>query len=142
MKEMGVGQVAGKGVGSFFLVGGLIATGTAISGCMIRDARKAYGFREVIEGDVDRDSPLVLVDDILASGRTLVSAATALRAEGYRPIAAITIFRFGWLPGLARVAAHGLRVTSLATLHYRRPKRSLPSTPGVSWEDTRRFAAT
>jgi orotate phosphoribosyltransferase len=141
LEAANVHQVVGAGVAAGLIVGGLVANGRDLRGGIVRDRRKAYGFREQIEGALSRDQPVAIVDDILASGTTMVRVADALEAEGYRIFAAFPIFEFGWRDGRATLQARGVETRPLARLNYNRvsaaPVRTIwevvPS-PQVVWE--------
>jgi orotate phosphoribosyltransferase len=85
LQEHNVRQIVGKGYGALILVGGIIASGTEIQGAMIRADVKKYGFRQALEGGLDKDAPVFIVDDVLSSGRTVVAVAESLLSEGYHP---------------------------------------------------------
>ena len=75
-------QVAGFGYGSFPIVCSVLgAEGKedepGFRGGFIRERRKAYGRRRLVEGPLDRSAPVVLVDDILNSGRSAASTCVA-----------------------------------------------------------------
>jgi orotate phosphoribosyltransferase len=115
-----VNQIAGAGYGAFLLIGGVLISGAGINGGLIRESRKPYGFRRIVEGGLNAERPVFIVDDILSSGRSALRAAILLRDEGFRPVGVLTVFRYGWKKGLERLQDAHLVVESLATLHHRR----------------------
>lgn len=141
LEAANVHQVVGAGAAAGLLVGGLVASGRDFRGGIVRDRRKPYGFREQIEGALARDQPVAIIDDILASGTTMMRVAKALESEGYCTAAAFPIFEFGWREGRTALQALGLETTSLAKLSYTEsvetPVRTLwavASSPQVVWE--------
>jgi orotate phosphoribosyltransferase len=54
---------------------------TGLSGFFIRKESKQYGLQKRIEGNVK--PPIVLVDDVLTSGKSVMSAIEAVNKEGY-----------------------------------------------------------
>src|SRR5215203_4740592 len=54
---------------------------TGLSGFFIRKEPKQYGLEKRIEGNVK--PPIVLVDDVLTSGKSVMSAIEAVNKEGY-----------------------------------------------------------
>jgi orotate phosphoribosyltransferase len=110
-------QVAGLGFGSFLIVGGILAASEGFSGGLIRESRKEYGFRKLIEGQLDAKRPIVIVDDVLSSGRSAARAAAVLRKEGFDPVGVLTVLRYGWKEGDQRLRDAGLTSDSLATLY-------------------------
>jgi orotate phosphoribosyltransferase len=112
-----VDQIAGAGYGAFLLVGGILLSGDGVNGGLIRESRKPYGFNRIVEGGLNAERPLFIVDDILSSGQSALRTAVLLRDEGFRPAGVLTVFRYGWKEGLARLQDAHLVVESLATLH-------------------------
>jgi orotate phosphoribosyltransferase len=130
MAERGLRQVAGRGYGSFLIVGGIVAADGGITGLLIRDRRKAYGFREILEGSRRGGREVMVVDDILSSGRTMQRTIDSLREAGFVPTVAATVFEFAWRKGRARLESEGIEVLSMAKLWYRH------SSPRVTWESS------
>ncbi len=124
LQRAGISQIAGRGFGSYQLVGGIVAVGSNLSGGLVRDARKPYAFTELVEGGLRRDRPVVVVDDLLSTGRSALDAANALRKEGYDVIAVYTVFRFAWRRGRSALRAANLGHRCLASL--RRVKATEP----------------
>lgn len=121
MEQRGLEQVAGFGYGSFPIVCSILAAsnGTRFRGAFIRERRKAYGRRRLVEGPVERDRPIVLVDDILNSGRSAVRSIALLRGDGFTVAGMITLFNFTWGGGRLRVESEGIWVESLLDLNLK-----------------------
>ena len=127
LRARGVEQVAGFGYGAFPIVCAVVGQGTAeapFRGGFIRERRKAYGRRRLVEGPLDRAHPVALVDDILNSGRSAVRAAGLLRADGFTVAGVVTLFNFTWSGGKARLESEGLWVESLLELNLRESART------------------
>jgi orotate phosphoribosyltransferase len=109
-------QVAGYGFGSYSMVCAVLgAPGEpSFRGGFIRDARKPHGRRRLVEGPLHPAEPLVLLDDILNSGRSAAKAVALL----------ITLFNFTWSGGRTRLETKGLWVDSLLDLNLRDSGRS------------------
>lgn len=112
----GVTQIAGYGYGSYALVGAILAGARQMTGALIRTSAKDYGFCEIVEGELRPDLPVVIVDDLLSSGRSALGAAAILRARGCSVTAVYTVFRFGWRGGRGALRADGMGHKCLATL--------------------------
>ncbi len=119
-------QVAGYGFGSYSMVCAVLgASGeSSFLGGFVREARKPHGRRRLVEGPLDPAQPLVLLDDILNSGRSAAKAVALLRDDGYDVVGLITLFNFTWSGGRARLETEGLWVDSLLDLNLRDSGRS------------------
>lgn len=119
-------QVAGYGFGAFSMVCAVLAASNVppFRGGFIRENRKPHGRRRLVEGPLDPNEPVVLLDDILNSGRSASRAVSLLRGEGYEVAGLVTLFNFTWSAGRARLEADGLWVDSLLDLNLRENERS------------------
>jgi len=117
----GIMQVAGYGFGAHSLVcATLVASGSpAMRGGFIRATRKPHGRRRLVEGAIRREEPVVLLDDILNSGRTAIQALSLLRSEGFEVVGLMTLFDFSWSGGRSIVEARGVWVDPLVRLNLR-----------------------
>ena len=114
-------QVAGYGFGAYSLVCSVVAASQnpPFLGGFIRDQRKKHGRRRLVEGPLDRSQPIVLLDDIINSGRSAIHALTLLRSDGFEVAGLFTLFNFTWSGGRERVESEGLWVDSLLDLNLR-----------------------
>ncbi len=135
LRARGIGQVAGFGYGSFPIVCSVLGSGAEAGqarfrGGFVRERRKAYGRRRLVEGPIDRSAPVVLVDDILNSGRSAARAIALLRSDGFEVPGVLTLFNFTWSGGKARLEGEGLWVESLLELNLRDGTRAATPTSG------------
>lgn len=126
IRDKGVRQVVGYGFGAHPLVCSVLSApgSPSFRGGLIRDARKGHGRRRLVEGPVDRDEPVVLLDDIINSGRSASKALHRLRDEGFTVTGLLTLFNFTWSSGQSRIEDEGLWVDSLLDLNLRENKNS------------------
>jgi orotate phosphoribosyltransferase len=126
LREKEVHQVAGFGFGAYALVCSVLSVGgePTFQGGLIREERKEHGRRRLIEGPLDPSEPVVLLDDILNSGRSASKALNRLRREDFHVVGMMTIFNFTWSSGRSRLEGEGLWVDSLLDLNLRESERS------------------
>ena len=117
----GIDQVAGFGFGAYSLVCAVLASSGqgSFRGGFIREQRKSHGRKRLVEGPLDKSKPVVLLDDILNSGRSAVRAIGLLRRDGFEVAGLTTLFNFTWSGGRTRIEAEGLWVDSLLDLNLR-----------------------
>ncbi|PSQ74983.1 MAG: orotate phosphoribosyltransferase [Bacteroidetes bacterium QH_9_64_21] len=119
LRERGAFQIVGYGFGAHPLVCSVLSVddGDGFKGGLVREARKEHGRRRLVEGPIDPDEPVVMVDDIINSGRSASEALTLLRGADFTVEGLLTLFNFTWSSGQARIEAEGLWVDSLLDLN-------------------------
>lgn len=120
-----VDQVVGFGFGSYALVASVVAAGSnpPFMGGFVREQRKPHGRKRLVEGPLVREKPVVLLDDILNSGRSAQKAITLLKQDGFNVVGMMTLFNFTWSGGRPRLEKQGLWVDSLLDLNLRENDR-------------------
>jgi len=73
-------------------------------GLLIRKERKPYGSLKLIEGRIDPQEPVVIVDDSISSGLSVRAAVKALREHGLHVEGAVCLVSFGY-EGVASLQA-------------------------------------
>lgn len=121
LEQRGITQVAGFGYGAFPIVCSILSAsnGTRFVGAFVRERRKAYGRRRLVEGPVVRDRPIALVDDILNSGRSATRSLALLRGDGFTVQGMVSLFNFTWGGGRTRIETEGIWVESLLDLNLK-----------------------
>ena len=126
----GADQVVGFGFGAYAMVSAVLAApGSTFRGGLVREQRKPHGRRRLVEGPLDPMRPVVLLDDILNSGRSALRAVALLRSAGFRVSGVATLFHFTWSGGRARLEAEGLWVDALLDLNLRTGPESSHDSP-------------
>lgn len=119
LRAKGIFQIAGFGYGAFPLVCSVLSADEQFKGGFIREYRKRHGRRRLIEGPLDLTLPVVLMDDILNSGRSATRAIGLLRSAGFQVAGIVTLFNFTWSSGRERLESKGFWVESLLELNLR-----------------------
>lgn len=121
LSKKGVTQVAGMGYGAFPLVCSVMSAypDYDLKGGFIRESRKAYGRKRIVEGPLDREKPIVLLDDVLNSGKNARHAIQLLREDGFQVVGLFTLFCFTWGNGKQNLRSENLWVDSLLDLNLR-----------------------
>jgi orotate phosphoribosyltransferase len=83
--------------------------------CYVRATAKAHGRQNRVEGRVEPGQRVVVVEDLVSTGGSVLAAAEALRDAGAMPVAALAVFSYG-LPEADRAFSEaGLRLDTLTT---------------------------
>lgn len=81
---------------------------------MLRKEQKKYGTKKMIEGDIKSGDEVVLIDDILTTGSSIVESLGYLKDYKIKKIIVILDRMEG---GRERLEEHGLEVESLFTIN-------------------------
>lgn len=90
----------------------LLAEG-AYTGLCVRERPKGRADGRQIEGPADRARPIVLIDDSLSSGRSLLSGIRVLESRGFVVEGGVALVHFPGRGGRERAEALGYRVATL-----------------------------
>lgn len=79
----------------------------------VRSGAKDHGRGNQIEGQLNKGDKVVIVEDLISTGGSVIDAATALRNAGAEVLGIVSIFTYGMQKGLDRLAQENLKNTSL-----------------------------
>lgn len=82
----------------------------------VRSGSKDHGRKNQIEGKPVRGEKVVVVEDLISTGGSVLDAVSALRDAGAEVLGIISIFTYGMQKGLDRLAAANVRNVSLTDL--------------------------
>ena len=79
----------------------------------VRSGEKDHGRGNQIEGQLNKGDKVVIVEDLISTGGSVIDAATALRNAGAEVLGIVSIFTYGMQKGLDRLAQENLKNISL-----------------------------
>ena len=79
----------------------------------VRSGAKDHGRGNQIEGQLNKGDKVVVVEDLISTGGSVIDAATALRNAGAEILGIVSIFTYGMKKGLDRLAQENLKNISL-----------------------------
>lgn len=82
----------------------------------VRSGAKDHGRQNRIEGRLEPGQRVVVIEDLISTGGSVVETAEALREAGADVLGVVSIFTYGMRKGLDRLAAANLENTSLTNL--------------------------
>jgi orotate phosphoribosyltransferase len=107
-------QIAAYGVGSMPLMVACVLRGRGgYTGLTVREEIKRYGACRQIEGATYGSQRVVLVDDSINSGTSLMAGVRILEGAGYTVEGAVCLVNFSCGGGVERARARGYRVVTL-----------------------------
>ena len=79
----------------------------------VRAGQKDHGRQNPIEGRLEKGRKVVVVEDLISTGGSVIEVVEALRAAGAEVLGVVSIFTYGMKKGLDRLAAARVRNVSL-----------------------------
>ncbi len=79
----------------------------------VRSGAKDHGRGNRIEGRLEAGQKVVVVEDLISTGGSVIEVVEALREEGAKVLGIVSIFTYGIKKGLDRLAAANVRNVSL-----------------------------
>ena len=106
-----------------FIVG--VATGAIAIGIMIaerlnhqyayvRPEPKDHGLKNQIEGNINKNSNVLVIEDLISTGKSSLNAINALKSNGYNVIGMLSIFSYNFEFANKKFASEKITINSLA----------------------------
>ena len=82
----------------------------------VRSGNKDHGRQNRIEGKLEKGQRVVVVEDLISTGGSVIDVVDALREAGAEVLGIVSIFTYGMKKGLERLAAADVKNVSLTNL--------------------------
>ena len=82
----------------------------------VRSGSKDHGRRNQIEGKLTPGEKVVVIEDLISTGGSVLDTVAALRAAGAEVLGVISLFTYGMAKGRQRLAEAGVKCVSLTDL--------------------------
>ena len=82
----------------------------------VRSGNKDHGRQNRIEGKLVPGQKVVVVEDLISTGGSVLETVEALREAGAEVLGVVSIFTYGMKKGIERMAAAGVKNVSLSNL--------------------------
>ena len=79
----------------------------------VRSGVKDHGRQNQIEGKLEKGQKVVVVEDLISTGGSVIEVVNVLREAGAEVLGIVSIFTYGMQKGLDRLAAANVKNTSL-----------------------------
>lgn len=79
----------------------------------VRSGSKDHGRRNRIEGRLGKGQKVVIIEDLISTGGSVIDVADALREAGAEVLGIVSIFTYGMKKGIERLSAAKLKNISL-----------------------------
>ena len=79
----------------------------------VRSGAKDHGRKNAIEGKLEKGQKVVVVEDLISTGGSVIDVVDALREAGAEVLGIVSIFTYGMQKGIDRLAAANVKNVSL-----------------------------
>ena len=79
----------------------------------VRSGSKDHGRQNQIEGKLEKGQKVVVVEDLISTGGSVIEVVNVLRQAGAEVLGIVSIFTYGMQKGLERLAAANVKNVSL-----------------------------
>lgn len=80
----------------------------------VRSGNKDHGRQNKIEGKLEKGQKVVVVEDLISTGGSVIEVVESLREAGAEVLGIVSIFTYGMKKGLERLAAANVKNVSLS----------------------------
>lgn len=84
----------------------------------VRSGAKDHGRQNRIEGKLEKGEKVVVVEDLISTGGSVIEVVNALREEGAEVLGIVSIFTYGMQKGLDRLKEANVENTSLTDFDF------------------------
>src|SRR5215467_517845 len=91
----------------------ILQSGGRYRGLLVRQKRKEHGSLKLIEGQIDPNEPVILIDDSISSGISMQEGCKILEAAGLRVEGGVALVRFGWYGGYGAMQERGYHMEAV-----------------------------
>ena len=76
--------------------GAYVAEALELPYCYVRSKPKEHGLRNLIEGTLPKNAKVLVIEDLISTGRSSMVAVNALMDQGYQIAGVLAIFQYGF----------------------------------------------
>lgn len=95
LRAASIDAIGGLAIGADPIVAGVVASswklGYPVRGFIVRKEPKKHGTSKWIEGSIERGARVAIVDDVVTSGGSIITAVNSAKVEGLDPVVAYTL---------------------------------------------------
>ena len=106
-------SIAGVATGAIAM-GIMIAERLDLPYAYVRPEPKGHGLKNQIEGNIVKDSSVVVIEDLISTGKSSLNAINALKSEGYNVMGMLSIFSYNFEFANKKFVSEKITIDSLA----------------------------
>ena len=108
--------IAGVATGAI-AIGALTSDALNLPFVYVRSSRKSHGLQNMIEGNVQKDQKVVVIEDLISTGNSSLNAVDALRNSGAQVLGMGAIFSYGFNLAKENFEKNGCPLYTLCDYH-------------------------
>ncbi len=109
--------IAGVATGAI-AIGALVAQELGLPFVYVRSEKKGHGLENLIEGAAESGQSVVVIEDLISTGKSSLNAVEALRAAGCNVKGMVAIFTYGLIEAEENFKAAGCTLHTLTSYDY------------------------
>jgi len=109
--------VAGVATGAI-AQGALVADQLGLPFVYVRSKAKDHGMQNLIEGELEKDTKVVVVEDLISTGGSSLKAVEALRRYGCEVVGMVASYTYGFPVAAEAFADAGVRLVTLTDYEH------------------------
>ena len=106
-------SIAGVATGAIAM-GIMIAERLDLPYAYVRPEPKGHGLKNQIEGNIDKKSSVVVIEDLISTGKSSLNAINALKSDGYNVMGMLSIFSYNFEFANKKFVSEKITIDSLA----------------------------
>ena len=106
-------SIAGVATGAI-AIGMLVADRLNLPYVYLRPEPKGYGLKNQIEGNINKNSGVVVIEDLISTGKSSLNAINALKSNGYNVVGMLSIFSYNFEFANKKFVSEKITINSLA----------------------------
>ena len=106
-------SIAGVATGAI-AIGMLVADRLNLPYVYVRPEPKGHGLKNQIEGNINKNSGVVVIEDLISTGKSSLNAINALKSNGYNVVGMLSIFSYNFEFANKKFVSEKITINSLA----------------------------
>ena len=106
-------SIAGVATGAI-AIGAMIAERLNLPYSYVRPEPKGHGLKNQIEGNIQEGSNVVVIEDLISTGKSSLNAINALKSEGYNVMGMLSIFSYNFQFANKKFEQENISINSLS----------------------------
>jgi len=106
-------SIAGVATGAIAM-GIMIAERLNLPYAYVRPEPKGHGLKNQIEGNIDKNSGVIVIEDLISTGKSSLNAINALKSDGYNVMGMLSIFSYNFEFANKKFVSEKITIDSLA----------------------------